>query len=58
MSKRRYYTDEEKAELLSNPYTFRVTNITVKFTLDFKKFFIKELESAKLSYPKIFAKAG
>ncbi|MFM1541113.1 HTH domain-containing protein [Helcococcus ovis] len=58
MSKRRYYTDEEKAELLSNPYTFRVTNITVKFTLDFKKFLIKEIELAKLSYPKIFAKAG
>lgn len=58
MSKRRYYTDEEKAELLSNPYTFRVTDMTVKFTLDFKKYFIKELELGKLSYQKIFEKAG
>lgn len=58
MADRRYYTDEEKAELLSNPYTLRVTDTQVKFTLEFKKFALKEVTEKKTTYKKVFEKAG
>ena len=34
--RRRYYTDNEKTEILANPYTFRMTDTQVFFTLECK----------------------
>ena len=58
MSHTHHFTDEEKAELLSNPFTFRVTDCTVVFTLAFKQFVLEELDKPGMSYGKIFQKAG
>lgn len=55
--RRRYYTDNEKTEILANPYTFRMTDTQVFFTLEFKKFVVKEKQNG-LSNRKIFEKAG
>ena len=52
------YTDEEKAELMSNPYTFRVTDFKVIFTLAFKQFVLDEIGKPGMSSAKIFRKAG
>lgn len=54
---RRYYTDEEKAAILANPYTFRMTDTQVFFNLEFKKMVVKEKRNG-LSNRKIFEKAG
>lgn len=51
------YTDEQKAELMSNPYTAQVTECTVKFTLAFKEYVIRELKKGT-SHKDIFKKAG
>lgn len=58
MSTRKYYTEDEKTELLANPFTFRVTDTMVQFNLAFKKFFIHETQENGLSYRKVFLKAG
>lgn len=54
---RRYYTDEEKTEILANPYTFRMTDTQVFFTLEFKKMVVKEKRNGLIN-SKIFEKAG
>ncbi len=53
-----HYTDEEKAELLSNPYTFRVTDCKIVFTLAFKKFLLEEIDKPGMSSAKVLRKAG
>ena len=58
MSNRHYFTDEEKAELMSNPYTFRVTDTNVVFTLAFKQFVLDEIDKPGMSSAKVFRKAG
>lgn len=58
MATRDYFTDEEKAELLSNPYTARVSDSRVIFTLAFKKFVIANIDKPKMNAPKIFVLAG
>lgn len=57
MRNRRHYTQEEQAELLSNPNTFNVTECKVVFTLAFKKFVIAEHKKGT-PIKKIFEKAG
>ena len=53
-----HFTDEERAELLSNPYTFRVTECNVVFTLAFKRFVLSEIDKPGMSSTKVFQKAG
>lgn len=53
-----HFTDEEKAELLSNPYTFRVSDCKVVFTLAFKRFVLSEIDKPGMSSAKVFQKAG
>lgn len=56
-SAKKKFTEEEMKLLLSNPYTARVTPCTIKFTLDFKKFVIKEVEH-NTRLKDIYIKAG
>ena len=44
MAKARYYTDEQKAELLSNPYTSRVSDCRIFFSLAFKQLVIDNID--------------
>lgn len=53
-----HYTDEEKAELLSNPYTFHVSDCKIVFTLAFKKFVLHEIDKPGMNSAKVFQKAG
>ena len=58
MSERRYYTDEQKAELLSNPYTARVSNCQVTFNLAFKQLVIDNIDKPGMTAAKVFDLAG
>lgn len=58
MARRRYFTDEEKAELLSNPYTARLTSCKVVFTLAFKQFVINHINDPGMTARKLFQLAG
>lgn len=56
MSKK-VFTEEEMKQLLSNPYTARVTPHILLHTLEFKKFYMKEHE-AGTTVIEIYRKAG
>lgn len=58
MATKRYFTEEEKSELLSNPYTARITDCKVYYTLAFKKFALQEITKPGMTAAKVFAKAG
>lgn len=58
MRSRRYYTETEKAVLLSNPYTFRVTDSTISFTLAFKKYVLANIDKPGMTSRKVFEAAG
>ncbi|MBQ9611857.1 MAG: hypothetical protein IJV14_04635 [Lachnospiraceae bacterium] len=58
MSRRHHFTDDQKAELLSNPFTFRITDCTVVFTLAFKQFVISKTDIPGMTARKIFQLAG
>lgn len=58
MSSRHHYTEAEKAELLSNPYTFRVTDTSIRFTLAFKKFVLENIDKPGMTSVKVFEAAG
>ena len=47
-----HFTDEERAELLSNPYTSRVTECKVVFTLEFKRFVLCEINKPGMTIDK------
>ena len=53
-----HFTDEERAELLSNPYTARVSDCRVTFTLAFKRFALSEINKPGMTISKVFQKAG
>lgn len=53
-----HYTDEERAELLSNPYTARVTECKVIFTLAFKQFVMDHIDLPGMNATKVFELAG
>ena len=53
-----HFTDEEKAELLSNPYTFHVSDCKIVFTLAFKQFVLREIDKPGMNATKVFQKAG
>ena len=58
MAKARYYTDEQKAELLSNPYTSRVSDCRVFFSLAFKQLVIDNIDKEGMSSTAVFRLAG
>lgn len=58
MAQRNHYTDEQKAELLSNPYTVRVTDCKVTFSLAFKQFVISNIDKPGMTASKVFQLAG
>lgn len=58
MAQRHYYTDEQKEELLSNPYTARITNCSTVFTLAFKQFVMENVDKPNMTSTKIFRLAG
>lgn len=58
MKKEPTYTPEQIAMLEKNPYTFKVTQRGLSFTLEFKQFFIEQLYEHGLTSVQILAKAG
>ena len=58
MSNRHYFTETEKAELLSNPYTARVTDTSIRFTLAFKKYVMDNIDKPGMTSKKVFEAAG
>lgn len=55
---RKPFSERDKTELLSNPYTFRVTDHRIYFTLAFKEFVMSEIYKPSMTSTKIFIKAG
>lgn len=53
-----HFTEEERAELLSNPYTTRVTECKVVFNLAFKQFVMDHIDSPGMTAAKVFRLAG
>lgn len=53
-----HYTDEERAELLSNPYTARITECTATFTLAFKQLVMDHIDLPGMTSRKVFRMAG
>lgn len=58
MAQIKHYTDEQKAELLSNPYTVRVTDCTTTFSLAFKQLVISNIDKPGMTASKVFQLAG
>lgn len=58
MAEIRHFTPEEQAELLNNPYTARITECRVYFTLAFKQFVLNEIDKPNMTARKVFANAG
>ena len=53
-----HYTDEERAELLSNPYTARITECSVTFTLAFKQLVMANIDLPGMNAKEVFRLAG
>ena len=51
------FTDEQVEKLSENPYTDYVSKSNLRFTMDFREMFIRELQSGKKAR-EIFAEAG
>ena len=58
MSQKRHFTDEQRGELLSNPYTARVTECSVTFTRAFKQLVIANIDKPGMTARKVFELAG
>lgn len=58
MATMKHYTDEQKAELRSNPYTARVTECRTIFSLAFKQFVISNIDKPGMTAAKVFRLAG
>ena len=54
----RFFTPQEKIELEANPYTFRVTDTRVYYTLAFKKYILANAEKPGMTVKKLFENAG
>ena len=54
MAQKNHYTDEQKAELLSNPYTVRVTDCKATFSLAFKQLVISNIDKPGMTASKVF----
>ena len=58
MPSKHFFTDKEKTEILSNPYTARMTNCRVYFTLEFKRLVMDNVDKPGMTSTKIFRLAG
>lgn len=58
MSTIHHFTDEERVELLSNPYTARITRCNVIFTLAFKQLVMDNIDVPGMTARKVFRLAG
>lgn len=58
MPTKHHFTDEEKAELLSNPYTARITECSVTFTRAFKQLVMDNIDLPDMNARKVFRLAG
>ena len=58
MSSTHHFTEEERAELLSNPYTARITDCKAVFTLEFKQFVMDHIDQPGMTAAKVFRLAG
>ena len=55
---RKTFSEEEKIKLLNNPYTFRVSDHRITFTLAFKQYVMSMVDKPGMTSRKIFASAG
>ena len=58
MKKQPAYTEEQIAILASNPYTRSVSAYRISFTVEFKRYLLKERERTGHPWKEIFIKAG
>ena len=58
MSVKHHFTEEERAELMCNPYTARVSDCKVTFTLAFKQFVLDNIDLPDMTARKVFRLAG
>ena len=58
MAAKHHFTDEERAELLANPYTARITECSVIFTLAFKQLVMDNIDLPGMDSRKVFRLAG
>ena len=58
MATKHHYTEEERAELLSNHYTARITECSVTFTLAFKQLVMDHIDLPDMTARKVFRLAG
>lgn len=56
--KRIPFTEDQINILMLNPYTAKATPHKIRFTLEFKKYALKELEKPRMTYRKVFQNAG
>ena len=55
---KKLFTKEQQAILMSNPYTLRVSEHQIKFTLEFKRFILNELNKPGITVKKAMINAG
>lgn len=58
MRNTRFFTPEEKIELEANPYTFRVSDTRVYYTLAFKRYLLANVKKPGMTVKKVFENAG
>ena len=58
MATTHHFTNEERAALLSNPYTARITECKVTFTLAFKQLVMDNIDRPDMNARKVFRLAG
>lgn len=58
MAKQSHFTNEQKMELLCNPYTAGVSDCQVTFSLEFKEFVIENIDKEGMTAAKIFELTG
>lgn len=58
MARKPTYTEEQVKEFLANPYTHYASIYRLKFTLEFKQFFMEQREIPGMTTRKILQKAG
>lgn len=58
MSRKNPFTDEQIQILSQNPYTHTVSPHRIAFTIEFKKFFVEQMNIPGMTTKKIFLAAG
>ena len=52
------FTEEQISELAANPYTLFVDRNMIRFTVEFKRYLLKEVEKPGITLKKAFINAG